>query len=109
MKKGLIRLGILTIVAVFAYSCAKKTDSTGADASSEERVAAGDIKIAFVYTDSVINKYDYFKKKSEETKSSTSKKVTSPVGASLVSPGVKAPKAPVAKGGGRIGFRQGER
>ena len=48
-------------------------------------------------------------KKSEETKSSTSKKVTSPVGASLVSPGVKAPKAPVAKGGGRIGFRQGER
>jgi len=66
VKKVLIRLGILAIVAVFSYSCAKKTDSTGADASSEERIAAGDIKIAFVYTDSVINKYDYFKKKSEE-------------------------------------------
>ena len=27
---------------------------------------AGDMKVAFVYTDSVINKYDYFKKMSEE-------------------------------------------
>ena len=64
MKKGLKFIGVLGLASVLFYSCGQKPESTSA--SSEERVAAGDMKIAFVYTDSVINKYEFFKKKSEE-------------------------------------------
>ena len=66
MKKGLKFIGVLGLAAVLFYSCGQKADSTAADSTSEERVAAGDMKVAFVYTDSVINKYEFFKKKSEE-------------------------------------------
>ena len=66
MKKGLKFIGVLGLASVLFYSCGQKTESAAADSTSEERVAAGDMKVAFVYTDSVINKYDFFKKKSEE-------------------------------------------
>lgn len=66
VKKGLTRIAVLALAAVVFYSCGKKTDSTGADATSKEGAASGDLKIAFVYTDSVINKYEFFKKRSEE-------------------------------------------
>lgn len=67
MKKGLQLIGVLSLATVLFYSCGQKTESgAAADSTSAERVAAGDMKVAFVYTDSVINKYDFFKKKSEE-------------------------------------------
>lgn len=66
VKKGLTGIAVLALAAVVFYSCGKKTDSTGAEATSKEGAASGDLKIAFVYTDSVINKYEFFKKKSEE-------------------------------------------
>jgi len=66
VKKGLTSIAVLALMAVVFYSCGKKADSTGAAATSKEGTALGDLKIAFVYTDSVINKYEFFKKKSEE-------------------------------------------
>lgn len=66
VKKGLKFIGVLGLASVLFYSCGQKTESTASDSTSEERVAAGDMKVAFVYTDSVINKYEFFKKKSEE-------------------------------------------
>ncbi|OOG72337.1 OmpH family outer membrane protein [Algoriphagus sp. A40] len=66
MKKGLKFIGVLAIASVLFYSCDQKTASTSETAASGEGMAAGDMKVAFVYTDSVINKYDYFKKMSEE-------------------------------------------
>ena len=66
MKKIFTRFVVLALVAVVVYSCGKKSDSAGADSSSKEGAAAGNLKIAYVHTDSVINKYDFFKKRSEE-------------------------------------------
>ncbi len=66
VRKIFTRFVVLALVAVGVYSCGEKSDSAGADGSSKGGVAAGDLKIAFVHTDSVINKYDFFKKKSEE-------------------------------------------
>lgn len=66
MKKGLQLIGVLSLATVLFYSCGQKTESGSSASTSAERVAAGDMKVAFVYTDSVINKYDFFKKKSEE-------------------------------------------
>ncbi len=67
MKKAFKIIGALVLGSVFIYSCNPKTDSGATTAStSEERVAAGDMKVGFVYTDSVINNYEFFKKRSEE-------------------------------------------
>jgi outer membrane protein len=66
VKKGLKFIGVLTLATVLFYSCGQKTETASGDSTSAERVAAGDMKVAFVYTDSVINKYEFFKKKSEE-------------------------------------------
>ena len=65
MKKGLKLIGVLGIAILLFYSCSQKSEPTSSS-SAEERVAAGDMKIAFVYTDSVINNYVFFKNKSEE-------------------------------------------
>lgn len=66
MKKGLLIVGLLGLATVF-YSCDKNTTSESAStAEAGQGIAAGDMKVAFVYTDSVINKYDFFKKRSEE-------------------------------------------
>jgi len=66
VRKIFTRFVVLALVAVVVYSCDKKSDASGADASSTGGEASSDLKIAFVHTDSVINKYDFFKKKSEE-------------------------------------------
>ncbi|WP_343855150.1 OmpH family outer membrane protein [Algoriphagus jejuensis] len=66
MKKGLKILGVLALSSVLFYSCDQKTATTAETVSSGEGMPAGEMKVAFVYTDSVINKYDYFKKMSEE-------------------------------------------
>ncbi|SEF64040.1 periplasmic chaperone for outer membrane proteins Skp [Algoriphagus boritolerans DSM 17298 = JCM 18970] len=67
MKKGLRILGVLAIASVLFYSCEQKTATPTAEVeTSGEGMEAADMKVAFVYTDSVINKYDYFKKMSEE-------------------------------------------
>ncbi len=68
MKKGLKLFGVLGLASVLFYGCDKAGTPTSAvesnkDASVEE---IGNFKVAYVYTDSVINKFDYFKKKSEE-------------------------------------------
>ncbi|WP_235009794.1 OmpH family outer membrane protein [Algoriphagus boritolerans] len=67
VKKGLRILGVLAIASVLFYSCEQKTATPTAEVeTSGEGMEAADMKVAFVYTDSVINKYDYFKKMSEE-------------------------------------------
>lgn len=58
--------GILALASVLFYSCDQKGAVTTETAIAGEGLAAGDLKVAYVYTDSVINKYDYFKKMSEE-------------------------------------------
>lgn len=67
VKKGLKFFGVLALATVLFYSCDQKTSTSSPEAvSSGEGMEASDMKVAFVYTDSVINKYDYFKKMSEE-------------------------------------------
>ncbi|WP_192349899.1 OmpH family outer membrane protein [Algoriphagus sp. Y33] len=65
MKRGLKLIGALSLATVLLYGCDKAGTSTTGETASKE-VKQGDLNVAFVYTDSVINKYDYFKKKSEE-------------------------------------------
>ncbi len=66
MKKGLKLLGLLSLASVLFYSCDKAGTSATSESGSAESVAAGEINVAIVYTDSVINKYDYFIKRSGE-------------------------------------------
>lgn len=66
VKKGLKIFGVLALASVLFYSCEQKAATSTEVETSGEGMAAGDMKVAFVYTDSVINKYDYFKKMSEE-------------------------------------------
>ncbi|WP_317194871.1 OmpH family outer membrane protein [Algoriphagus pacificus] len=66
MKKGFKLFGALTLATVLFYSCNKPATQTTEGEGSTAAAASGDLKVAFVYTDSVINKYDYFVKKSEE-------------------------------------------
>jgi outer membrane protein len=66
VKKGLKIFGVLAIASVLFYSCDQKAATTTEVDTSGEGMEARDMKVAFVYTDSVINKYDYFKKMSEE-------------------------------------------
>ena len=58
---------MLGLASVFFYSCDQKASTETSEAtSSGEGMSAADMKVAYVFTDSVINKYDFFKKKSEE-------------------------------------------
>lgn len=66
VKKGLKIFGVLALASVLFYSCDQKGTTTTETETSGEGIAASDLKVAYVYTDSVINKYDYFKKMSEE-------------------------------------------
>jgi len=66
VKKGLKLLGLLSLASVLFYSCDKAGTSTTSETATTESMAAGDMKIAFVFTDSVINKFDYFIKRSGE-------------------------------------------
>jgi outer membrane protein len=66
VKKGLKIFGVLALASVLFYSCEQKATTTTEEQTSGEGMEARNMKVAFVYTDSVINKYDYFKKMSEE-------------------------------------------
>jgi outer membrane protein len=66
VKKGLKFFGVLALASVLFYACDQKPASTTETVTPGEGIPAGEMKVAFVYTDSVINKYDYFKKMSEE-------------------------------------------
>lgn len=66
VKKGLKLIGVLGLATVLFYGCDKKTAATSEGETSTVLAQDGELKVAFVYTDSVINKFDYFKKKSAE-------------------------------------------
>jgi outer membrane protein len=66
VKKGLKLIGVLGLATVLFYGCDKKGTASSEGEASSEIAQSGDIKIAFIYTDSVINKFDFFKKKSAE-------------------------------------------
>jgi len=66
VKKGFKLIGALTLASVLFYSCENAGKSTATAEGSSETAASGDLKIAYVYTDSVINKYEYFLKRSGE-------------------------------------------
>ncbi|MFC5623701.1 OmpH family outer membrane protein [Algoriphagus winogradskyi] len=66
MKRGLNLIGALSLATVLLYGCETAGTSTPSEGTTSTEVKQGDLKVAFVYTDSVINKYDYFKTKSEE-------------------------------------------
>ena len=66
MKRGLNLIGALSLATVLLYGCETSGTATPSEGSTSTEVKQGDMNIAFVYTDSVINKYDYFKAKSEE-------------------------------------------
>ncbi|HAH35548.1 MAG TPA: outer membrane chaperone Skp, partial [Algoriphagus sp.] len=48
------------------YACQPKTTENTTATASGEAASISDLSIAYVYTDSVINQYEFFKKKSEE-------------------------------------------
>ncbi|MDF2157755.1 OmpH family outer membrane protein [Algoriphagus sp. CAU 1675] len=66
MKKAFKFIGVLGMATVLFYACQPKENSNANASSSESSVSEGEMSVAFVYTDSVINKYDFYKKKSEE-------------------------------------------
>lgn len=60
-------LGIFGLVAMTFFSCDQPNETGTADSVSENsEVVPGDIKIAYIQTDSVITKFDFYKKRSEE-------------------------------------------
>lgn len=66
VKKGLKIFGVLALASVLFYSCDQKGATTTETETSGDGIATGDLTVAYVFTDSVINKFDYFKKISEE-------------------------------------------
>ncbi|RAI93901.1 OmpH family outer membrane protein [Algoriphagus yeomjeoni] len=66
MKRGLNLIGALSLATVLLYGCETAGTADSSESSTSSEVTQGDLTIAFVYTDSVINKYDYFKTKSAE-------------------------------------------
>lgn len=67
MKKGFKLFGVLALVAALSYACQPAaTDANSSSGEGSTSAEATDMKVAYVYTDSVINQYEYFKKRSEE-------------------------------------------
>lgn len=69
MRKLVSAFGLLTLMAVALVSCKQGSEKTTASTSSEgtpSETAMTDIKVAYVVTDSLIAKYDFFKEKSGE-------------------------------------------
>jgi len=66
VKKGLKLFGILGLATVLFYGCNQPAQTSAEVETSANSGSKGDLNVAFVYTDSVINKYEYFVKKSEE-------------------------------------------
>lgn len=65
MKKSFNTLLLLALAAGM-FACNQPGTTETATTSEGSGITAGEMKVAFVKTDSVINKYDYFKSKSEE-------------------------------------------
>lgn len=68
MKKGFKIFAVLGLVGMLSYACQPAaTDSNSSTSSSDSSSDVPvDMKVAYVYTDSVINQYEYFKKRSDE-------------------------------------------
>ncbi len=68
MKKLAKVLGVVGFAAMAFTSCDQKgtSDSSVGTASNDSEVSISDLKVAYVLTDSLIAKYDYFKEKSGE-------------------------------------------
>ncbi|WP_296700403.1 OmpH family outer membrane protein [Algoriphagus sp.] len=66
MKKGLKLFGLLGLATMLFYGCNQPATTSTEGETTSTIGSTGELKVAFVYTDSVINKYDYFVKKSEE-------------------------------------------
>jgi outer membrane protein len=66
VKKGFKLIGVLTLASMLFYSCNKAGKPETASEESEESAVSENLKVAYVYTDSVINKYDYFIERSAE-------------------------------------------
>ena len=68
MKKLAKVLGFLGVVAITFTSCKQQGQSSNSNSGSEATadVSITDLKIAYVLTDSVISKFDFYKEKSEE-------------------------------------------
>ncbi len=66
VKKGLKLFGILGLATVLFYGCNQPATTATEGKTTTSLGSTGELKVAFVYTDSVINKYEYFVKKSEE-------------------------------------------
>ncbi len=58
-------LGALVLSAVL-FSCNQNPPAASTESTGTSSVSIGDLKVAYVRTDSVINRYEYFKEKSEE-------------------------------------------
>lgn len=67
MKKGLKLIGALSLATMLLYGCDKAASSASTSGKADlKAISGGEVSVAFVYTDSVINKYEYFKTKSGE-------------------------------------------
>lgn len=66
MKKTFNTLGILALCAGLFFACNENTPTATTADEESTNMTATDMKLAFIKTDSVINKYEYFKTKSEE-------------------------------------------
>lgn len=68
MKKLAKVLGFLGVAAITFTSCNQQGQSSNSNSGSEATadVSITDLKIAYVLTDSVISKFDFYKEKSEE-------------------------------------------
>jgi outer membrane protein len=60
-------LGVFGLAAMTFFSCDQPNETGTTDSVSENsEVVPGDIKIAYIQTDSVITQFDFYKKRSEE-------------------------------------------
>lgn len=68
MKKLAKVLGVVGMAAMTFTSCDQKgtSENTVGTTSNDSEVSISDLKVAYVLTDSLIAKYDYFKEKSGE-------------------------------------------
>lgn len=66
MKRIINAVGVLALAGLLSAACNSNTPLGSSSDSSGGEINMTDLKIAYVHTDSVINKFDFFIKKSEE-------------------------------------------
>ncbi len=66
MKKSFRILSLVLLSGITLYSCNQPAATEATSEVQETGVSIGNLKVAYVSTDSVINKYEYFMLKSEE-------------------------------------------